>query len=134
MAAVIATSRRPAFNPFQFDRVSTAPHPVSSNACALRALRIPHADRRAVAARVVTTRARACPDTTRRSLVLRVFERCTNSQAPQPRRTKPGLPNTLVNWTPDGKGIVVEDREVFERKRLFGLLAANARSGRSSGN
>ena len=42
--------------------------------------------------------------------------------------------NDLVTWTPDGKGIVVKDREVFERKRLFGLLAANARSGRSSGN
>ena len=34
MAAVIATSRRPAFNPYQFDRVSTAPRPVSSNDCA----------------------------------------------------------------------------------------------------
>jgi len=25
MAAVVATSRKPAFNPFQFDRVATAP-------------------------------------------------------------------------------------------------------------
>ena len=25
MAALVATSRKPAFNPFQFDRVSTAP-------------------------------------------------------------------------------------------------------------
>jgi hypothetical protein len=29
------------------------------------------------------------------------------------------LPSTLVNWTPDGKGIVVKDREVFERKHFF---------------
>jgi hypothetical protein len=31
--------------------------------------------------------------------------------------------NDLVTWTPDGKGIVVKDREVFERKHLIGLLA-----------
>ena len=45
--------------------------------------------------RARVSRLRACPDTSRRSLLLllRVFERCANSQAPQPRRTKPGLPS-----------------------------------------
>ena len=31
--------------------------------------------------------------------------------------------NSLVTWTPDGKGFVVKDREVFERRHMIGLLA-----------